>query len=113
MNKRNDYDAMTAKELEAELREAFFYSDRIDETLSGELERIREALERKRPTEYLYTPEESWERFCRENPEALEALAAGEVKSITLQGKNKSYDVEVSVDGENVKAFAEACQGLG
>ena len=54
MNKRIDYDAMTVEELEAELREAFFYSDRIDDTLSGDLERIREALERKRPTELRY-----------------------------------------------------------
>ena len=44
--------------------------------------------------------------------EALEALAGGEITSITLQGKNKSYDVEVSLDGENVAAFAEACEGL-
>ena len=69
-----EYDGMTAEELERALREAFFYTDRIDDVLSRELEGIREALERKRPTAYLYTPEEAWERFRAENPEALESL---------------------------------------
>ena len=73
--RKTNYNDMTREELEQELREAFFYSDRIDDALAEELERIRLALERKRPTEYLYTPEEAWERFCAENPEALESLA--------------------------------------
>ena len=50
--------------------------------------------------------------YIKLTPEALEALAGGKVTSITLQGKNKSYDVDVSLDGENVKAFAEACEGV-
>ena len=50
--------------------------------------------------------------YIKLTPEALEALAAGEVESITLQGKNKSYDIAVSIDSENVKAFAESCEGL-
>ena len=50
--------------------------------------------------------------YIKLTPEALEALAGGEVTSITLQGKNKSYDVDVSLEGENVKAFAEACEGV-
>ena len=50
--------------------------------------------------------------YIKLTPEALAALAAGEVESITLQGKNKSYDITVSVDSENVTAFAEACSGL-
>ncbi len=51
--------------------------------------------------------------YIKLTPEALEALAGGEVTSITLQGKNKSYDVAVSLEGENVKAFAEACKRVG
>ena len=51
--------------------------------------------------------------YIKLTPEAFEALAAGEVKSITLQGKNKSYDVDVNVDAENMKAFAEACEHIG
>ena len=50
--------------------------------------------------------------YIKLTPEALDALAGGEITSITLQGKNKSYDVEVSLDGENVKAFAKACKEL-
>ncbi len=57
------YDDMTLEELQQELRAAFLDTDIIDEPLSDELERMREALNRKRPVEYLYTPEESWERF--------------------------------------------------
>ena len=60
---RKEYDEMTAEELELELRIAFFCTDQIDGPLSEELERIREALDRKRPVEYLYTPEESWAQF--------------------------------------------------
>lgn len=60
---RKEYDEMTAEELELELRKAFFCTDQIDGPLSEELERIREALDRKRPVEYLYTPEESWAQF--------------------------------------------------
>ena len=57
------YDDMTLEELQQELREAFLDTDYIDEPLNDELEKMREALNRKRPVEYLYTPEESWERF--------------------------------------------------
>ncbi len=60
---RKEYDEMTAEELELELQKAFFCTDQIDGPLSEELERIREALDRKRPVEYLYTPEESWAQF--------------------------------------------------
>ena len=62
-----NYDDMTVEELEQELREAFFYPDQIDDQLSRELELIREALERKRPTAFLHTPEEAWEIFLADN----------------------------------------------
>lgn len=65
---------MTVEELEQELRETFFCPDRIDDSLSAELEQIREALERKRPTEYLYTPEGSWARFSADHAEELAQL---------------------------------------
>ena len=42
---RKEYGEMTVEELERELREVFFCTDRIDGPLSEELERIREALE--------------------------------------------------------------------
>ena len=57
------YDDMTVEELQQELREAFLDTDIIDEPLNDELEKMREALNKKRPVDYLYTPEESWERF--------------------------------------------------
>ena len=69
---QKQYDNMTAEELERELREAFFCTDQIDGPLSEELEKIREALDRKRPVEYLYTPEESWAQFRAEHGEELE-----------------------------------------
>ena len=44
-----EYREMTVEELEQRLREAFFYTDRIDETVYAELERLRAALEEKQP----------------------------------------------------------------
>ena len=46
--------ALSAEELERRLREAFFYPDQIDETVFRELEELREALEKKRPTEGIH-----------------------------------------------------------
>ena len=72
------YEDMTAEELQQELREAFLDTDIIDEPLNDELEKIREALNRKRPVEYLYTPEESWARFlekCADEEELARSAA--------------------------------------
>ena len=71
---RKEYGEMTVEELERELREVFFCTDRIDGPLSEELERIREALEQKRPAEYLFSPEESWARFREDHGEELARL---------------------------------------
>ena len=72
------YDDMTLEELQQELREAFLDTDYIDEPLNDELEKMREALNRKRPVEYLYTPEESWERFLEKYADK-EAFAPGSI----------------------------------
>ena len=72
------YDDMTLEELQQELREAFLDTDYIDEPLNDELEKMREALNRKRPVEYLYTPEESWERFLEKYADA-EAFARSSI----------------------------------
>ncbi len=90
MRNRKDYDDLTVEELEQELREAFFCSDKIDDTLSGELEELREALERKRPTEIRCTPQEAWERFCAENPEALESRRAPRRGSGKAAGRRRA-----------------------
>ena len=66
-----NYDEMTLEELERQFREAFLCTDRLDEPLNGELEKMRQALDRKRPVEQLYTPEESWAHFLEDNPEEL------------------------------------------
>ena len=54
MSENNDrsYADMTVEELERKLRETFFYTDKIDETVYRELENLRAALEAKEPTEY-------------------------------------------------------------
>ncbi len=63
--------ALPPEELERRLREAFFYTDRIDDTVFRELEALRQALEAKDPREYERTPEESWERFQEDHAEEL------------------------------------------
>ena len=65
------YDDMPLEELERQFREAFLCTDRLDEPLNGELEKMRQALDRKRPVEQLYTPEESWAHFLEDNAEEL------------------------------------------
>jgi len=67
-----NYDEMTLEELQREFREAFFETDIIDDNLNDELEKMQEALNRKRPVEYLFTPEESWERYLEDKAEDLE-----------------------------------------
>ena len=66
------YDDMTPEELQREFRETFFETDLIDDYLNDELEKMQEALDRKKPVEYLFTPEESWARFLTDNAEELE-----------------------------------------
>ena len=67
-----NYDDMTPEELQREFRETFFETDLIDDYLNDELEKMQEALDRKKPVEYLFTPEESWARFLTDNAEELE-----------------------------------------
>lgn len=68
---------MTVEELEQRLRETFFYTDEIDESVYLELERLRAALEEKDPRAFSPTAEEFWERFRREHGEELDRCRAG------------------------------------
>lgn len=54
---------LPVEELERRLRETFFYTDKIDETVYRELEGLRQVLEEKRPMEYPRSAEESWALF--------------------------------------------------
>ena len=74
-----DYDDMTLEELQREAWETLIDTDRIDGPLTVELEKIREALNRKKPVEYLYTPEESWERFLERCADE-EEIAPGSIR---------------------------------
>ena len=75
-NRERNYAEMTAEELRGRLRETFFYTDRIDETVYLELEKLREALEEKEPAAFDRSPEESWESFARDHGEELETYCA-------------------------------------
>ena len=78
-DRKREYAEMTAEELEQRLRETFFYPDVIDDAVFGELEDLREALERKRPRQYSRTARESWERFAADHAGELDLLDAAEV----------------------------------
>ncbi len=80
-----DYDDMTLEELQREAWETLIDTDVIDGPLTVELEKIREALNRKKPVEYLYTPEESWERFLERCADE-EEIAPGSIRG--AQTKN-------------------------
>lgn len=77
----NEYESMTVEELEQQLKEAFFYTDQIDEPLTEELEKIGEALDKKKPLEDLDTVEEYWKRFTK--------YYAGDMLSIGIQNDTK------------------------
>lgn len=68
---QSKYDGMTVEELEQQLREAFFYTDQIDEPLAEELEQISKALDKKKPLENEYTIDEYWQRFVEGRAEEL------------------------------------------
>jgi len=59
----NEYDSMAVEELEQQLKEAFFYTDQIDEPLEEELHLICNALDEKKPLKDMDTVEEYWTRF--------------------------------------------------
>ena len=89
-----DYDDMTLEELQREAWETLIDTDVIDGPLTVELEKIREALNRKRPVEYLYTPEESWERFlerCADEEEiAPGSIRAAQTKNAARPGRYRT-----------------------
>ena len=75
-----EYLELSVEELERRLRETFFYTDRIDETVYRELERLRAALEEKQPVEFPLTARESWEAFARKYAGELDRCCAGEAR---------------------------------
>ena len=77
MGEKRDYGVLTAEELERRLRETFFYTDRIDETVYLELEKLREALEENQPVEFAETAEDFWQRFSRDHAQELDQACAG------------------------------------
>ena len=70
------YGEMTVEELEQRLRETFFYTDKIDDTVYLQLERLRTALEMKQPAAFDQTAEEFWERFRQEHGEEIDRVCA-------------------------------------
>ena len=80
----NEYESMTVEELEQQLKEAFFYTDQIDEPLTEDLEQICEALDKKKPLEDLDTVEEYWKRFTK--------YYAGDMLSIGIQNDTKQTE---------------------
>lgn len=82
-----NYNDMTLEELQQELREAFFESDIIDDSLNDEIEKIQEAMNQKRPVEYLYSPEESWEHFLEDKAGELGVLIVPKEEAETRQFK--------------------------
>ena len=85
-----NYDDMTLEELQQEFREAFFETDIIDDTVNDELEELQDALCKKRPVEFLYTPEESWEHYLIDKAEELEPFFSSEVAAEAEEAKENT-----------------------
>ena len=84
----NEYDSMTIEELEQRLKEVFYYTDQIDDSLAEELEQICDALDKKKPLEDMDTVEEYWKRFTKNY--------AGDLLSIGIQDNTKQTDTLTS-----------------
>ncbi len=80
-NRNREYEQMTVPELEQRLRETFFYTDTIDDTVYQELEQLRTILEQKQPVEFPVSARESWESFARDHGEELERICAASARA--------------------------------
>ena len=80
---KRKYGEMGTEELERKLRETFFYTDRIDETVYLELERLRKALEEREPEAISDSAEEFWERFTGNHGEELDRICAASARTRT------------------------------
>ena len=90
-----NYDDMTLEELQQEFREAFFETDIIDDTVNDELEELQDALCKKRPVEFLHTPDESWEHFLIDRAEELEPFFSPEVAAEAEEPKANTRTVRM------------------
>lgn len=88
-----NYEDMTWEELQREFREAFFETDIIDDTVNDELEALQDALCKKRPVEFLYTPEESWEHYLIDKAEELEPFFSPETAVEAEKAKENTRTV--------------------
>ena len=87
--RKEDLRDLPVEELERRLRETFFYTDRIDDTVYQELERLREALEEKQPLEYPHTPEESWALFLEANGEELDRICRERAQTAAAEKRRR------------------------
>ena len=83
------YGEMTVEELEQRLRETFFYTDKIDDTVYLQLERLRTALEMKQPAGFDQTAEEFWERFRQEHGEEIDRVCAAAGNNAVPQSRRR------------------------
>ena len=83
------YGEMTVEELEQRLRETFFYTDKIDDTVYLQLERLRTALEMKQPAAFDQTAEEFWERFRQEHGEEIDRVCAAAGNNAVPQSRRR------------------------
>ena len=111
-----NYEEMTLEELQREAWEALMDTDIIDGPLTLELEKIREALNWKRPVEYLYTPEESWAIFLEKNAEEpyvdyddeAGEIALGDVVICTDRARQQAEEFGHSFERELVYLFVHS-----
>ena len=93
----NEYDSMTVEELEQQFKEAFLYTDQIDDSLAEELEQICDALDKKKPLEDLDTVEEYWKRF--------KEFYAGDMLSIGIQDEHAQSTAPIERQHQEPKVW--------
>ena len=79
-SREQEYEEMTVEELTQRFREAFFYTDEIDEMVYRELEQLQAALDKKQQKEQPQSADAFWARFSKEHAQELKQRTSGETR---------------------------------
>ena len=79
-SREQEYEEMTVEELTQRFREAFFYTDEIDEMVYRELEQLQAALDKKQQKGQPQSADAFWARFSKEHAQELKQRTSGETR---------------------------------
>lgn len=94
---KTKYDDLSVDELKEALKNTFFYSEEFSDADMEEMDQIMAALDRKDPTDPLYTAEESLKQFQEAYGEELSSLGVRNTEEVMQETPAADSDVVCSV----------------